>query len=108
MTDLPGNEWRRIQRSEGYRCTLVHGAITFEDGEHAGAMSGKLLRHGKGERRTTKRVGGQVQPIGDLLHGRHEQRDCRPAQRFQRWLKKRYSIGRLANKKHTQERKKLL
>ena len=48
MTDLPGNEWQRIQRSEGYRCTLVHGAITFEDGEPTGAMSGKLLRYGKG------------------------------------------------------------
>ena len=87
---------------------MGHGAITFEGGEPTGAMSGKLLRHGKGERRATKRVGGQGQPIGDLLHGRHEKRDCRPAQRFQRWLKKRYSIGRLANKKHTQERKKLL
>jgi N-acyl-D-amino-acid deacylase len=48
VEDLPGNEWRRIQRSEGYRWTLVNGDITLEDGEPTGAMSGRLLRHGKG------------------------------------------------------------
>ena len=46
--DLPGNEWRRIQKADGYRWTLVNGQVTFEDGEPTGAMPGKLLRHGRG------------------------------------------------------------
>ena len=46
--DLPGGDWRRVQMPEGYRWTLVNGEVTFEDGEATGAMSGKLLRHGKG------------------------------------------------------------
>jgi N-acyl-D-aspartate/D-glutamate deacylase len=45
--DLPGGEWRRIQRAEGYRKILVNGQVTLEDGEPTGAMSGKLLRHGE-------------------------------------------------------------
>ena len=44
--DLPGGDWRRIQRAEGYRWVLVNGDITFEDGEPTGALSGRLLRHG--------------------------------------------------------------
>ena len=46
--DLPGGDWRRIQRAEGYRWTLVNGEITFEDGEATGALPGRLLRHGRG------------------------------------------------------------
>ena len=46
--DLPGHEWRRIQKSKGYRWTLVNGEITFEDGEPTGALPGKFLRHGRG------------------------------------------------------------
>jgi N-acyl-D-aspartate/D-glutamate deacylase len=46
--DLPGGEWRRIQRAHGYRHILVNGVETFEDGECTGATPGKLLRHGKG------------------------------------------------------------
>jgi N-acyl-D-aspartate/D-glutamate deacylase len=45
--DFPGGEWRRIQRSEGYRWTIVNGEVTFEDGACTGATPGKLLRHGK-------------------------------------------------------------
>jgi len=44
--DLPGDEWRRVQRAEGYKYTLVNGEVTFEDGNCTGATSGKLLRHG--------------------------------------------------------------
>ena len=44
--DLPGGEWRRIQKAEGYRWTLVNGQVTFEDGEPTGGFPGKLLRHG--------------------------------------------------------------
>ena len=46
--DFPGGEWRRIQRSEGYRWTLVNGQVTLEDGEPTGELSGKFLRHGMG------------------------------------------------------------
>ena len=46
--DFPGGEWRRIQKAEGYRWTLVNGEVTFEDGEPTGAMPGKFLRHGRG------------------------------------------------------------
>jgi len=46
--DLPGGEWRRIQKSKGYDWILVNGEITFENGEPTGAMPGKLLRNGRG------------------------------------------------------------
>jgi N-acyl-D-amino-acid deacylase len=44
--DLPGDEWRRVQRAEGYKWILVNGEITFEDDQCTGATPGKLLRHG--------------------------------------------------------------
>ena len=46
--DLPGDEWRRVQKAEGYRWTIVNGEVTLEDGIPTGATSGKLLRHGRG------------------------------------------------------------
>ena len=46
--DLPGGEWRRIQKSKGYNWILVNGEITFEDGEPTGALPGKFLRNGRG------------------------------------------------------------
>jgi N-acyl-D-aspartate/D-glutamate deacylase len=46
--DLPGDEWRRIQKPEGYRWIMVNGEMTFEDGEPTGALPGKFLRHGRG------------------------------------------------------------
>ena len=48
LYDLPGDEWRRVQKSKGYRWILVNGEITFEDGEPTGALPGKLLRNGRG------------------------------------------------------------
>ena len=44
--DLPGGDWRRVQKAEGHRWTLVNGQVTLEDGAPTGALSGKLLRHG--------------------------------------------------------------
>ena len=44
--DLPGGEWRRVQRARGYRSIIVNGTETFADGECTGATPGKLLRHG--------------------------------------------------------------
>ena len=46
--DLPGGEWRRIQKSKGYEYIMVNGEITFRDGEPTGAMPGRLLRNGRG------------------------------------------------------------
>ncbi len=42
--DLPNNDWRRIQKAQGYLYTIVNGQITFEDGKCTGALSGKVLR----------------------------------------------------------------
>ena len=46
LHDQPGNEWRRVQRSEGYKWTIVNGEVIFEDGACTGATPGRLLRHG--------------------------------------------------------------
>jgi N-acyl-D-aspartate/D-glutamate deacylase/nitrite reductase/ring-hydroxylating ferredoxin subunit len=46
--DLPGGEWRRIQKSKGYDWILVNGAITFEDGQPTGTLPGQFLRNGRG------------------------------------------------------------
>jgi len=45
--DLPGNEWRRIQRAKGYRYILVNGEVTMENDEQTHRHSGQLLRHGR-------------------------------------------------------------
>ena len=42
--DLPGGEWRRIQRATGYRYVLVNGEITIDDDEQTENYSGRLLR----------------------------------------------------------------
>lgn len=44
--DLPGGDWRRVKKAEGYRYTIVNGVITFVDGECTGATPGHLDRHG--------------------------------------------------------------
>jgi N-acyl-D-aspartate/D-glutamate deacylase len=44
--DLPGGEWRRVQRPKGYRSIIVNGVETFEEGNCTGATPGKLLRNG--------------------------------------------------------------
>ncbi len=46
--DLPGNEWRRIQRARGYRYVLVNGEVTIQDDAQTERYSGELLRHGEG------------------------------------------------------------
>jgi N-acyl-D-aspartate/D-glutamate deacylase len=42
--DLPAGGKRLIQPARGYRYTVKSGAVTFEDGEHTGALPGTLLR----------------------------------------------------------------
>lgn len=46
--DLPGGEWRRVQRAKGYRSIIVNGVETFADDKCTGETPGKLLRHGRG------------------------------------------------------------
>ncbi|TML10844.1 MAG: hypothetical protein E6G39_15505 [Actinobacteria bacterium] len=46
--DLPGGDWRRVQRAHGYRYVLVNGVVTIENDTQTGAPSGQLLRFGAG------------------------------------------------------------
>jgi len=48
--DLPGGEWRRVQRARGHRAVLVNGRVTIEDDRETGTHSGLLLRHGTAPR----------------------------------------------------------
>ena len=48
LNDVPGGDWRRVRRAEGYRWTLVNGVVTFEDGTCTDATPGRLLRNGRG------------------------------------------------------------
>ncbi len=45
--DLPGGEWRRIQRAKGYRYVLVNGQVTIENDQETNTCSGRLLRFGR-------------------------------------------------------------
>jgi N-acyl-D-aspartate/D-glutamate deacylase len=46
LYDLPANEWRRVQKADGYKHILVNGVETFQDGNCTGATPGALLRNG--------------------------------------------------------------
>lgn len=46
VEDLPGGEWRRIQKAEGYRAVIVNGEVTVEHDRQTETYSGRLLRHG--------------------------------------------------------------
>ena len=43
--DFPGGAPRYIQKSLGYKATIVNGAVTLVDGEHTGERAGQVLRH---------------------------------------------------------------
>jgi len=43
--DFPGGAPRYIQKSMGYKTTIVNGEVTVVDGEHTGARAGRVLRH---------------------------------------------------------------
>jgi N-acyl-D-aspartate/D-glutamate deacylase len=49
VSDLPGGEWRRVQRAKGYRSIIVNGVETFAEDACTGATPGKLLRHGRAD-----------------------------------------------------------
>lgn len=42
--DIPGGAQRLIMKPDGIRATVVGGETLFENGEHTGALPGKLLR----------------------------------------------------------------
>ena len=44
VNDLPAGGRRLMQTATGYRYTIKHGAITFENGEHTGVLNAKLVR----------------------------------------------------------------
>jgi N-acyl-D-aspartate/D-glutamate deacylase len=44
--DLPAGGKRLVQRAQGYRATVCAGEVTYEGGEHTGAMPGRLMRGG--------------------------------------------------------------
>jgi len=44
VNDLPAGGRRLMQEATGYRYTVKSGTVTFEDGEHTGALPGTLLR----------------------------------------------------------------
>ncbi|GAA4401828.1 N-acyl-D-amino-acid deacylase family protein [Quisquiliibacterium transsilvanicum] len=44
--DFPGGAPRYVQRSVGYRATLVNGRVNLLDGELTGERAGQVLRHG--------------------------------------------------------------
>ena len=48
VEDLPGGEWRRIQRATGYHAVIVNGEQTIANDEQTETYSGRLLRHGVG------------------------------------------------------------
>ena len=45
--DLPAGGKRLLQGARGYRATIVDGQITYRDGEHTGALPGRLVRGGR-------------------------------------------------------------
>ncbi len=42
--DLPAGGRRLVQRAEGYEVTIKAGEVIFKNGEHSGALPGKLVR----------------------------------------------------------------
>jgi N-acyl-D-aspartate/D-glutamate deacylase len=46
--DLPAGGQRLVQGVDGYAATLVAGETVFENGEHTGALPGRLVRAGRG------------------------------------------------------------
>ncbi len=42
--DLPAGGRRLVQKPEGYRATIIAGQVFMRNGEHTGALPGKLLR----------------------------------------------------------------
>ena len=48
VEDLPGGEWRRVQKATGYHAVFVNGVRTITDDTQTERHPGRLLRHGRG------------------------------------------------------------
>ncbi len=46
--DFPNGAPRFIQKSRGFRATIVNGAVSVRNGELTGTRAGEVLRHGQG------------------------------------------------------------
>lgn len=44
VRDLPNGAGRFVQKADGYVATIVNGTVVIEDGEHTGALPGRVLR----------------------------------------------------------------
>src|SRR5262249_50982394 len=44
LNDLPGGATRVVQRADGYSHTFVAGQEVYANGEHTGALPGRLVR----------------------------------------------------------------
>ena len=42
--DFPNGAGRWIQKARGYDLTLVNGAVFMRNGEHQGALAGRVIR----------------------------------------------------------------
>jgi N-acyl-D-aspartate/D-glutamate deacylase len=42
--DLPAGAMRILQKARGYEATIVSGIVTLREGEHTGALPGRLVR----------------------------------------------------------------
>jgi N-acyl-D-amino-acid deacylase len=47
VNDLPAGGSRLVQGVDGYVATMVAGEVVFDNGEHTGALPGKLVRAGR-------------------------------------------------------------
>lgn len=47
--DLPAGGRRLVQRAEGYEITIKSGEVIFNNGQHSGALPGKLVRRSDAE-----------------------------------------------------------
>ncbi|MGZ4802247.1 MAG: N-acyl-D-amino-acid deacylase family protein [Acidimicrobiia bacterium] len=51
VNDFPMGAGRYVQRASGYTATIVNGSVFMENGEHTGALAGRLLRSSPAARR---------------------------------------------------------
>ncbi|KXF50007.1 hypothetical protein AXA44_22040 [Rhodococcus sp. SC4] len=45
--DLPADGRRLLQRTNGYRATVVSGTVTYVEGKSTGARPGRMIRGGR-------------------------------------------------------------
>ena len=43
--DFPGSGWRVKEPAQGIMATILNGEVLLENGEHTGALPGKVLRN---------------------------------------------------------------